>query len=272
MKRSYKTDNYAKRSRGQPARNPDFDAAALAIQRYKSGRLSRFYQPRTIAARQAASYKQSSKLELKGVDTQLTLSPIIATTSTNASSFTLNLVPPGSGSWNRVGRRICMKNLRIKGNLLQTYALIATTNNILGNYVRMVVVWDRQPSSGSVPTYDTIFGNTDQAGTESTGILSTLKYDNMQRFRVLRDTVINCPADTTPGLAGTQNLVTNCYPFDEYIKLPNLESTYSGQTATQTIADISTGALYVFFRANSNAASNFVEVDSDTWARLRYYD
>lgn len=209
--------------------------------------------------------------EKKGLDTSLVLSPVIATSTTNASSFILNLIPPGTGSFNRVGRKAYLQSVRIKGHLVYFYAPLAVTNNVLGSALRMVLVWDKQPS-GVLPTWDTIFGNTDQAGAETSTVLSVPRYDNMDRFKVLKDCVYPAKVRTTVA-GGSANLVSEKIPIDEYIKLSQLETVYSGQSATQTIADISSGALYVYFRALDNTASfNTWDVAQTTWARLRYTD
>jgi len=61
--------------------------------------------------------------EIKGMDTELAIAgPVLATTATNGDCFVLNLVQQGAGSWNRVGRKIRMKSLRLKG--LITAALL----------------------------------------------------------------------------------------------------------------------------------------------------
>lgn len=217
-------------------------------------------------------YARSSD-ELKGVDTSLSLTPVIATTSTNACSFTLNLVQAGNGSWNRVGRKISLQSLRVRATFSHAYALTATTNNNFGNSVRMVVVWDKQPSSGSVPTFDTIFGRTAQDGTESCLFLDALRYDNSERFSVLRDKVIDMPIQSTTPVAGTGNQVTNFYSCDEFIPLKGAITVFSGQSSPMTIADISSGALYVFFRTQLDTpVTNVVSVDADSFARLRYKD
>ena len=52
-----------------------------------------------------------------------------------------------------------------------------------GEWVRAVLVWDKQPNNGAIPTFDTIFGQTSQAGVESASVMDHLRYDNMFRFR-----------------------------------------------------------------------------------------
>jgi len=208
----------------------------------------------------------------KGVDTDISLAPVIATTSTNASSFVLNLVQAGTGSWNRVGRKIQVKSVRLVGtyefNFTPTFATGAGT----ANGVRCVVVWDKQPSGGAIPTFETIFGITAQDGTESCpDTTCPPRYDNMDRFKVVFDqfTEHDPLFVTSTGTAPSTALPKH---FDYFIPLQKKcgETVFSGQSAPMTIADISTGALYVYFRSQWNQASTTVEVDGI--ARLRYLD
>lgn len=206
--------------------------------------------------------------ELKGVDTVLSLSPIISTTNTNASSFVLNLIDPGTGSYNRIGRKVGMKSLRLKGSISFNYTPSAT-GVVVGNNVRMVVVWDKQ-TNGALPVWSDIFGYTPQNGTEASTIMSQPRYDNMARFQILSDRIIE--PQTLVGNVASTGTVEQQASFDVYLSLAGKVTTYGGQTVSQTIADISTGGLYVFFRAANNTASNIAVVDADSVARLRYID
>jgi len=209
--------------------------------------------------------------EIKGMDTELAIAgPVLATTATNGDCFVLNLVQQGAGSWNRVGRKIRMKSLRLKGLITAALLPQAVTLNRVGGTLRMVVVFDKQPSGNAIPSFDTVFGSTDQTGTESSDIMDPVKYDNMSRFKVVKDCVLTFQPLSVP-TGGTQNNTYEVISIDEYIKLPNLETVFSGQSNPMTIADISTGALYVYFRASS-ATSFQVQVGAETKARLRYFD
>lgn len=208
--------------------------------------------------------------ELKGVDTQLTLNPVISTTTTNASSFTLNLIQAGTGSWNRVGRKVYLQSVRVRLSFVHAYITTAVTGASVGNQLRAVLVWDKQPSGAAVPTYDTIFGRTDQAGTEATTVFDPIRYDNMDRFSIVREEIFS-PLVTTSNL-GTAAQTQNAYQSDWYVPLAGRECVFSGQSAPMTIADISTGALYLFFRSQFNAADDFITMLDDSFARLRYTD
>jgi hypothetical protein len=215
------------------------------------------------------------KLEVKGVDILLTQATIVNTTNDGTNAVVLNLIPPGSGSWNRIGRKAQLQSVRLRGTA-QFIGTPGSAGLTVQNWMRMVVVWDKQPS-GTQPAWDTIFGITPQSGTEASTLLAPLRYDNMDRFQVLKDTVVS-PNDCLPvGVAATGQ-TTQSIPFDCYIPLKGRETVYSGQTATQTIADISSGGLYVYFRCMYNQAVSGavpqaqVAIDANSLARLRFLD
>jgi len=208
--------------------------------------------------------------ELKGVDTLLTQTPILNTTNTNAGIIVMNLIVPGNGSFNRVGRKIRMRSLRLVGTVDAqcTYQAISTTMH--GGTVRMVVVYDRQPS-GVLPTFDTIFGLTQPDGTEASTFLAPLRYDNTERFKVLKDTKWNCNPEGMVATGGV--IISPQFKIDEYINLSGCDTVYSGQSSPQTIADISSGALYVIFRCDENTSGIFTAtVPAVSYGRLRYND
>lgn len=213
-------------------------------------------------------------VEKKGVDFPLTIvGPILASTNTNGDSIVLDLVQQGAGSWNRVGRKIELQSLRLRGQYLWTYDPAATTGTVFGNTVRMVVVWDKQPSGAAIPTFDTIFGVTGQDGSETSTLLAPVKYDNMDRFSVLRDCVTDLVPKMYNASAGTQGYVQEVIAWDEFIPLKGREVVFLGQSAPMTIADISTGAVYVYFRCQySTAVATEVAVSANSFARLRYID
>lgn len=222
---------------------------------------------RAKPARMSAEQLRKNSGEKKGMDTSLALTPVLATTNTNGSAFTLNLVEPGNGSYNRVGRKIFNKSVRLTG-LAELEIDVNASSNTYEDNLRMVVVWDKQPS-GSLPVFSDIFGNTAQDGTETSSVYSAPSYDNMGRFQVLRDKII--PLRHGAGSTAASGFYMRCH-FDEYIKLGNRTTVYSGQSSPCTIADISSGALYVFFRAERYEATFHVVAVVDAWARLRYTD
>lgn len=218
------------------------------------------------------TYGRGQQAELKLLDTDLELSPVIATTNSNAGMFSLNLVQQGSGSFNRIGKRINMKSVRIRGVVYHTYGLEVVTENIRGNVLRMVVVYDRSPQN-TEPTFNTVFGRVSQDGTQSAAQFDALDPFHTDRFRVLRDIIVPFSPGANPATdVGTGNLCVNSAFVDEYIKLDGLDTVYSGTTDPLTITDVNTGGLYVYFRAETNGSADYCTVDSSVSARLRYWD
>lgn len=231
--------------------------------------------PRNYVPSALGLARASAKMELKGVDTPIGSSnnPIVDTTGTNANAFCLNLVEQGTGSFNRIGRKIHMQSLRLMGAAQCINANVPTTATTLQGPLRMVVVLDRQPNGGNIPTWDTIFGYTDSTGTEASTVFSPLKYDNMDRFKVLKDCILEADRITyVPDAEGTDNFCAIEVYFDEYIKLPNIETVYGSSSNPPAITDITTGSLLLFFRTNINLTKNYWNVKDASIARLRFRD
>lgn len=240
---------------------------------YKSG--AKVFRPYKKAASKksqavtAAAVRKIIRADMGGMDTSLALTPVIATTNTNASSFVMNLIQQGTGSWNRIGRKVEHQSLRLRFAVRHQYQVDAGSS-VIGNRLRMVLVWDKSPNGAAIPTYDTVFGLTDQTGAEATTLLSPIKYDNMGRFSILRDCVLNAKIEAASGTVALPLVTVNYYEVDEFVKLHGKETTYASTANPLTIADISTGALLVYFRAELNTAENFWTVNADAFGRLRY--
>jgi len=207
--------------------------------------------------------------EMKGVDTDLSVTAVVGTTNTNANIQVLNLIQQGNGSWNRVGRKTHLSSVRIKGAITFITAPVLATGVASAPSLRILLVWDKQPSGSAIPSFDTMFGITAQDGTESCpDVTCPLKYDNMDRFVVLKDMYMTAPCNPSFSIGSGPQISVNV-GIDEYLKLKDLESVYSGQSSPMTIADISTGALYFIVRSQLSGTSS---VNVDGIARLRYKD
>lgn len=212
--------------------------------------------------------------EKKGMDTPLDTSVISSTLTNNANTQVLNLIQQGAGSWNRVGRKVKLSSIRVRG-AVQWKLEIDGAADASGNLLRMALVWDKQPSGNAIPAFDDIFKMTEEDGDETqTSLFSSLRYDNMDRFTVLRDQIMEFNADVWPStdpVAGTPTNFKIC-PFDVYVKLGGRECVYSGQTSPMSIADISTGALYLVVKSLSSATTTELNFRQGSVARLRYLD
>lgn len=228
---------------------------------------------RAKAAAAVRAAAAAPRLEVKGVDTKIGTDPagVVSTTNTNADITVLNLVQQGAGSWNRVGRKVFPKSIRIKGTVV-FHSKIDPTLIERGNVLRCVLVWDKQPSGASIPTFDKIFGITEQNGTESSTVMAPVKYDNMDRFTILKEWQISSqPGASSTGAAGAGT--ANVLHFDEFYRFKGKrETVYQGQSNPMTIADISTGAIYLVLRAEYQLPECNVWIDPSTFARFRYTD
>jgi len=225
--------------------------------------------------------------EPKGFDTAVNIGTggvgtgVIDTVITNGDAFCLNTCQQGTGFFNRNGRKINLKSLRLRIAIWHKYR---TSNDLAvydmeGNELRAVVVWDKQPT-GTIPTFDTIFGRTNAQGTTTTAFKDPVKYPVMERFSVLMDEVVECNVNASSGnvtYAGTLSvapgIVSNFYNIDRFIMLKGRETVFGSTSNPATVADITTGALYLYYRAAwKRGDPNEVFITDDSVCRLRYSD
>lgn len=177
----------------------------------------------------------------------------------------LNGVQTGAAFFNRVGSRIEMKNLHIRGSIIN--AATSTITSIL----RMIIVYDRQPT-GALPAVTDILQSRDQTGTATNSGVSEINLDERDRYAILRDYQVYGPPVTNTG--GTLTAGPQFPPGDDssdvniFIKLKGLTTHFKSSSNPTTIADIATGALYALF---------VTDVSDNTWQanvgfRLRYMD
>lgn len=189
----------------------------------------------------------------------------------NAGSFTaLNAISEGASFYNRIGRKISMKSIRLT-YVIERYQNVTPVN--VPEVLRVMLIYDRQ-SNGSFPSITDVLqaykgdGNNSSAGN---AVLCYLNMTNSERFSVLADQWIDIPdpSDSTykSGIAGILNY-NNEMPRDRYIKLKGLETTYKAQPAA--IGSIATGGLYlVLVSLNTPEQCNYRLRGA---ARLRYLD
>ena len=106
--------------------------------------------------------------EKKGCDINFNNYNIDNATATNAGIFLLNGIQEGVGSWNRIGRYIWNKSIELDLNLQWKSSNTASDSvQDTAQWVRCTVVWDKQPNNSAIPTFNTIFGATDQTGSRN---------------------------------------------------------------------------------------------------------
>lgn len=233
----------------------------------KSGQRKRSRVGRSV---RASSYRQIAPKhatlrprELKGLDTDLSaIGTVQSSTTGNDDIVVVNLIQQGTGSFNRVGRKVFPQSIR----LTAFFRLIQATNTNTSTYLKWALVLDRQSSGAALPNYDAIFAGTAQDGTETSTLFVPIRFDNTDRFRVIKEGKygLGQGAAFTTGLGGDQVAI------DEYINLKGIETVYNATASPMTIAEISSGALYFVARCTDTTNTTVVLVGGN--ARLRYYD
>lgn len=203
----------------------------------------------------------------KGTDIVLLNSTLEPEMDDNQNIILLNWLGPGSGSWNRVGRYVNMASIRLRMKYTINWyispfrdmgnpAVAAPPTIIDSCNFRYLIVYDKQPN-GVLPSKSEILRYQLYDGVEGGGWDAMLAYDNMERFIILKDETITVQAppitqlfqyDTT---VDPPKLIQQTYPqmaqerhVDCYLRL-NLKTNFKNENQTPTIADISTGALYL---------------------------
>lgn len=259
------------------------NAAADAALRQIAAR-KRPYRPTMINIRKPmlprTNYTVGKIGELKGVDTSINVAAIPTTTNDNSAILPINLINQGSGSFNRVGRKVYPRSVRLTGQVNLVHKISDTYPGITDIAVRCVLIWDKQPNSSAVPAWQDIFGHTNALGTEATTTLDAIRYDNTQRFKILKEWIMKAPVTAVDETTSLQSL-QSCIPFDEFYKFKkrdNFESTYSNTQTAPTppvYTDISTGGLLFAYRTivcDGAEASAYSVSATLANARYRYTD
>lgn len=204
----------------------------------------------------AASIRRVLDIEQKACDFNVD-TIVLPHLATNTNIFPVNIMVAGTESTQRIGRKIKCKSLRMKGVIREQYADVQEPCT-----VRFAVVWDTRPDPGIIPAYNLIFGKT-VAGVESSNVYDPLRYDNMSRFKILKEwtQTLNASATDSGGGAFKQDY------FDEYLDLKGKETTFSDNGSNST----ATGACYLVIRGNAVGATDLVTIQNSC-VRFSYFD
>lgn len=176
-------------------------------------------------------------------------------------SFTLlNGCIQGSDYNNRIGRKIFLKSLYIRGYVAPQIALSSPigADATTAQQVRMIIFLDNQPN-GATPVV------TDLLNTATPS--SQLNLNNRDRFKILNDEVfvlnpISTAAATFSGLGEVIKEV-NIY------RRMGVEAIYNAGNAG-TVGDINSGALYMFWIGSNATGTN--DANAIVSARVRFLD
>mgnify|MGYP001276654597 CR=1 FL=1 len=148
----------------------------------------------------------------------------------------LNGVSTGSDFTNRIGRRINVVAIQLRGWFNYAAAVSSQTPEL----ARIMIIEDLQ-SNGVAPTVADIFNETTAPAT------SYMNLNNRERFKVHHDSIVHLPAwcSTT----ATQNTVA--LPTVDFYKRVNIPVIFEGTTAA--VGSISSGAVYLVALSSKNS-------------------
>lgn len=181
--------------------------------------------------------------EIKALDVPSETYPVTAT----PTIVLLNGVRTGSSFYNRIGRKIDLKSVRVSGIMTPTGRETQTPE-----YARVMILYDRQ-TNGVFPSVQDVLQTTDSAGANTTTAYSGLNLNNRDRFIMLRDERIYLPSinnvdsdEAGPAklATGIQDQVTPALNLDYYVKLRGLTTQYKADTGA-SVGDVATGGLYL---------------------------
>lgn len=197
--------------------------------------------------------------ELKAFDTPSTV--ILNTGVGGPPTFNiLNAMVNGAELYQRVGRKIYMKSLHLRG-VIEANAAAQPQNG------RIIVFFDAQPN-GASPTITNLLQDSNSAA--ATTWNSEINLVNRQRFKILRDyqVMMGGVNSLTGDIETVPDPILNSFNIDFFIKLKGLEAVYNGVNGG-TISDITSGAIFITFVGDTRAEGSF-QLQYST--RLRYYD
>lgn len=189
----------------------------------------------------------------------------VATYDANSTGvFTLLAVPVLGSDYNqRIGRKITLKSVYVRGYVGTQQALqaLASAAPASAQQARMIILLDNQPN-GAVPVSTDLL--------VSANPTSQLNLNNRDRFKILCDKtfVFDPIIYTTTATQAVASASRQIYNIKKYKKL-NIESIFNA-TNGGTIADINSGALYMFWIGTAAAGNN--DAYSQLSTRVRFVD
>lgn len=188
--------------------------------------------------------------------------------NSTGSIYAMNLAQVGSSMFNRIGRRIMMKSVRLRFQIQPILGIARTSFTDLG---KIALVYDKQ-TNGAYPGLADVYQDTDQSGANTSTTLSGLNMNNRDRFITIMEKCITLAG----GTIAVSGIITNPMPqdqtimyFDEYRKL-NLTTHFRSDSNPAVIGDISNGALYLISFAQLVAGAEIYQINWN--CRLKYID
>lgn len=185
--------------------------------------------------------------ELKFIDTQVLNNAI-----TTAGTLTLlNGLVQGTDFNQRIGRKIIMTSILTNWTLYPNFSSQSAT----GDEVRLMLIYDSQPSGGAAPSVTDVLAAAD--------VNSPMNLNNRDRFRIIMDKRY-CLAgfqETAGNLTAGSPYTVRCNQYKKITK----EVIFGGTGGT--LAAITTGSVYLLTISHVNIATV-----QDSYHRIRFWD
>jgi len=178
----------------------------------------------------------NSVIMYSGTDVNPAVTPFAPVTG--ASAGCINQVPIGNSSITRVGRRMNITAVAIRGQLYSSTSTPAAKATLM-------LIWDRHPNkAAALPAWNTILTS------QSPDSLTNKDY--APRFKILRrwDFCI-----IGAGTAGSPLNPNSVQLVDEFVKLKNKVTIWDAADTTGIVTDMIEGALYLYFVSDETDAS-----------------
>lgn len=184
---------------------------------------------------------------------------ITTAVSTTPVSTAVNLIAAGSDFNQRIGRKVCIKSLYIRGRIYTQRAKpYSSSGEASAQTGRLIILWDEQPNGTLIAAGDVLTSN---------DTIAHLNINSRDRFKVLHDKTYAVDALALNITTNTGASGRNIHYFKKYKKI-NMETIYN--SVNNTIADVTSGALIVFWVGDTVAGVNDMEA---VWnVRVRYSD
>jgi len=174
------------------------------------------------------------------------------------STQCLNIVAQGDSVTNRIGKKIAMKAVQIKG--------VVSAQDETNNHCTMLLVYDRNPNAQAALALPG-----DVVTASGSGVLTNR--DNTERFKIIRRWEYSVTGSAT-GAGNQTNGYGNggsCIVVDEYVPLKGRETEWQATNTNGAVSSMVRGSLFLLCMGPTNAGGG--DVPSFTGqVRLDYDD
>lgn len=180
--------------------------------------------------------------------------------------FTLLCAPQlGTDFTNRIGRKLLIKSVYVRGYVASegtNGATLTSPLNVGVQLARMIIFVDWQPNGAAPAVADLL---------KSAAVAAHLNLNNRDRFKIIADEqfVIDPILYNTTASSSVACVVNQIKEVKLFRKL-NIETIFNAGNAG-TIADISSGALYMFW-IGAQAAGTSSDANAQVATRVRFTD